>query len=103
MPRPCQTRISRAEAMPSLTGKVAIVTGGTRGIGLATARALLREGAQVAFTGTSAESVARGAAALQNHAPKEQMLALQLDVRQYAAVEAAWATVASTFGGIDIV
>ena len=40
--------------MESLRGKVAFVTGGSRGIGLAIARGLMAEGAHVAVTGKSA-------------------------------------------------
>ena len=49
-----------------LAGKVAVVTGGTRGIGRAIAERLLREGASVAFCGRSPESVARAVAEMAN-------------------------------------
>jgi citronellol/citronellal dehydrogenase len=87
----------------TLTGKVAIVTGGSRGIGRATARALLRAGASVAITGTKAPHLVQAAAELAREASADRVLTLQADVRQYDAVESAWARVASSLGGIDIV
>lgn len=47
-----------------LAGKVALVTGGTSGIGLATARLFIKEGARVVVTGTSEESAATAREAL---------------------------------------
>jgi NAD(P)-dependent dehydrogenase (short-subunit alcohol dehydrogenase family) len=87
----------------TLTGKVAIVTGGSRGIGFATARALLRAGASVAITATNEVRLKEAAAALARDAPADRVLALRTDVRKYDQVESSWATVAATFGGIDIV
>jgi 3-oxoacyl-[acyl-carrier protein] reductase len=83
--------------MSSLTGKVAFVTGGSRGIGLATAKALVAGGASVAITGTDQGRVNDAVAALGKNA-----LGIRADVRQYSEVEAALAQTVSTFGGLDI-
>jgi 3-oxoacyl-[acyl-carrier protein] reductase len=85
-----------------LTGKTAVVTGGSRGIGLAIARALLKQGANVAVTATQADTVARAASELQQSETKGAVLGLTADVRQYAAVEAALSIVVGRFGGLDI-
>ena len=83
--------------MISLTGKVAFVTGGSRGIGLATAKALMAGGASVAITGTDQSRVDAAAAALGPGA-----LGLRADVRKYADVEAALSQTLARFGGLDI-
>ena len=83
--------------MSSLTGKVAFVTGGSRGIGLATAKAFVASGASVAITGTDQGRVDAAVAALGKNA-----LGIRADVRQYSDVEAAFAQTVSTLGGLDI-
>ncbi|MBM3819797.1 MAG: SDR family oxidoreductase [Acidimicrobiia bacterium] len=88
--------------MAPLTGKVAVVTGGSRGIGLAVARALLERGADVAITGTSADNLRTAQADLQRTAADRHVLALRADVRRYEEVEEAIGAVASRLGGIDI-
>ena len=71
-----------------LRGKVAIVTGGSRGIGLAIAQALVAEGVQVAITGRS-ESHLSAARPLIEAAGPGAVETLRADVRTYAEVERA--------------
>jgi NAD(P)-dependent dehydrogenase (short-subunit alcohol dehydrogenase family) len=84
----------------SLTGKVAIVTGGTRGIGFAIARRLLRQGAAVVITGTDDQRLA--AASQELLETGRQVLGLRVDVRRHAEVESMFSRVAAHFGGVDI-
>jgi len=85
-----------------LTGKVAIVTGGSRGIGRSIARALLERGAHVAITATSDATLATAAADLAKVAGAGTLLPIRADVRRPAEVEQAIGSVAQRFGGIDI-
>ena len=86
----------------SLTSKTAFVTGGSRGIGLAIARALLEEGATVALTATTAESASRAAAELAASFPGNRVIGLEANVRDLAAVERAMVATTDRFGGLDI-
>jgi 3-oxoacyl-[acyl-carrier protein] reductase len=88
--------------MSSLTGKVALITGGSRGIGLATARALLAQGASVVITGTDQARLHAAATGLGTHGLSSRVLALAASVRRYDEVEAALSRAVSTFGGLDI-
>ena len=81
----------------SLEGKVALVTGGTRGIGLAIARALHGAGARVALTGRDAGRAAEVAAALGDGA-----IGVACDVADAAQVDAAVAEVERRLGPVDI-
>ena len=84
------------------TGKVAFVTGGSRGIGLAVARALVERGAQVAVTATSDASLQAGTAALKKVSGGGAVLPIQADVRRHEQVEQAIDTAVRHFGGLDI-
>ena len=89
--------------MSTLVGRVAIVTGGSRGIGLATARLLRREGASVAVVGANAANL-RGAADTLNADPGPgRVEAVAGDVRDFNQMVAAMGSTASALGGIDIV
>jgi NAD(P)-dependent dehydrogenase (short-subunit alcohol dehydrogenase family) len=86
---------------PVLRGKVAIVTGGSRGIGLAIAQALVAEGVQVAIIGRS-ESHLSAARPLIEAAGPGAVETLRADVRAYAEVERAITATVARFGGLDI-
>ncbi|RZF63276.1 SDR family oxidoreductase [Sphingomonas populi] len=80
-----------------IEGRTALVTGGTRGLGLALARALVEAGASVALVGRDAETARAAAAAL-----GPRTLGLAADVTDAAGLEAAAAATRDAFGAIDI-
>jgi 3-oxoacyl-[acyl-carrier protein] reductase len=86
----------------TLKGKTAVVTGGSRGIGLAIARALLGQGANVAITATKQETLEVAADALGGGGARERLLPIRADVRAYAEVERAMSAAAQRFGSIEI-
>ena len=88
--------------MNASTGKVAFVSGGSRGIGLAIARALIGIGARVAITATSDDTLRAGAAELAKISDASAVLPIRADVRQQADVEQAIDTAVRHFGGLDV-
>lgn len=88
--------------MKMLEGKVAVVTGGTRGIGLAIVKAFLEEGATVALFGSRQETVDKALSALKAENADAKVLGLAPDLSDYASVEKAMQTVKETFGRIDV-
>ena len=87
--------------MADLKGKSAVVTGGSRGIGLAIAEGLLARGVRVVITGRDESHLADAKARLSRRrgAKIQTMVA---DVRDHAQVEAVMAHAVSAFGGLDI-
>ncbi len=81
-----------------LKNKSALITGGTSGIGLATAKLFIAEGARVAVTGRDPAAFERVKAELGEHA-----LVLKGDVRSIEDMRAIAAEVNEKFGGLDVV
>jgi NAD(P)-dependent dehydrogenase (short-subunit alcohol dehydrogenase family) len=84
-----------------LTGKLAVVTGGSRGIGKAAARALAREGADLALIARDLETTRRTADEIAA-ATGRRVEALSADTGNDATVRTAVERIASAFGRIDI-
>ena len=81
-----------------LKDKIAIVTGGTRGIGFAIVKAFLAEGATVVLCGSRQETVDKALAQLQG----EKVEGICPDLTSYESVKAAFDAVEKKYGRIDI-
>ena len=85
-----------------LKDKIAIITGGSRGIGYATAEKFLREGAAVAITASSQENADKAVAQLQEAFPDSKIMGISPDLTRLTSVEEAFRQVVETFGRLDI-
>src|SRR3989449_11247025 len=83
--------------MKRLEGKVAVVTGGNSGIGLATAKRLQEEGARVAISGRSKKTLDEAVKTIGNG-----VVAVQADVAKLTDVDKLYAQVSQKLGKIDV-
>src|SRR3978361_1603171 len=81
-----------------LNGKTALITGGNSGIGLATARAFIQQGAKVVITGRDQITLDEAVGSLGPNA-----IAFRADIMDFAAGEAAVRSAAEALGHLDIV
>jgi 3-oxoacyl-[acyl-carrier protein] reductase len=86
-----------------LTDKVALVTGGSRGLGFASAAALVQEGCRVAICARGEERLREAEAALGRLAGASgRVLAVSADVATAEGIEHVVSAAAASFGGLDI-
>lgn len=85
-----------------LKDKVAIITGGSRGIGYATARRFLQEGAAVILAGSTPQSAHRAVRQLRQEFPAGTVAGISPDLTRLDAVQQAFAQVARQYGCVDI-
>jgi gluconate 5-dehydrogenase len=94
------TQSSTDRGLFDLTGRVAIVTGTSRGLGQAFARALAGAGADLVLTSRTRGSLSEFEAELK--ALGRRVLSLELDVRDYASIEQMVGSAEEAFGHLDI-
>lgn len=87
--------------MENYKSKVALITGGSKGIGYGVAEALLKLGMKVAITSRSIESAEKAATKLKSVGSGE-VLALEADVKDYKSQEKAVKKIVDTWGQLDV-
>ena len=85
-----------------LQNKVAIITGGSRGIGLATAKAFLKEGADVVITASRQQTAEKAIAELRSEFPNSKIEGIWPNLSNFEEVKQAFTKVKETFGALDI-
>ena len=85
-----------------LQNKVAIITGGSRGIGYATVKAFLKEGAKVVVAASREETAAKAVEKLQAEFPQAELMGISPELSSMESVRRAFAQVVERFGRIDV-
>ena len=101
-----EVRSRRATSELRLLGKVAVVTGGSRGIGYAIARTLAAEGCTVVIAGRDEAELTKSATRIRKSVDSQtnsaQIVAVVCDVRDPKSVSSLFATVKQRFGKLDV-
>ena len=97
-----EAKLQRLPKPKPLEGKIALVTGGGGGIGAATARRLMADGAAVVLTDIDQAALDQAVAELSKAHGKDRVRAIQTDVTKEASVQASLAYAVRELGGVDI-
>ena len=102
-----QSTLNRTDSLPNLNGLTIFITGGNRGIGLATAMLAARDGANIAIAAKTSEPHPKLPETIYTAAEKltkagGNILPIKTDIRDEKSVEDAVAQTVEKFGGIDI-
>ena len=97
-----EAKLARLPKPKAMAGKVALITGGAGGIGMATARRLMDEGACVVVCDIDRAVLAEAEADLRKSHGADSARGIFVDVTDEAAVEALYAEAAVAFGGVDV-
>lgn len=89
-------------AAGKLKGRTALITGGSRGLGLAMAKALAREGCHLVITGRDPKALQAAEKTINKAAPAPQVLSYAADVREPESVGALLAATKNRFRRLDI-
>ncbi|WP_422072121.1 bifunctional rhamnulose-1-phosphate aldolase/short-chain dehydrogenase [Tranquillimonas rosea] len=98
-----EAKLQRMPKPKSLAGRIAIVTGGAGGIGMATAERYLGEGSCVVLADIDAGALDQARDALSQRYGADAVRSVEMNVTSEDAVAAAYARMAVEFGGVDIV
>jgi rhamnulose-1-phosphate aldolase/alcohol dehydrogenase len=97
-----EAKLQRLPKRAPLAGRVALITGGAGGIGLATAHRLIEEGACVAICDVDRKHLAESTDSLQRQYGEDAVIGIWADVTDEDAVLALFRDVARSYGGVDI-
>jgi rhamnulose-1-phosphate aldolase/alcohol dehydrogenase len=97
-----EAKLQRMPKPRPLAGKVALITGAAGGIGAATAKRLLADGACVMMTDRDRETLKVASDALRQQFGKDVLRTAVCDVTDESQIQAAFADCAREFGGLDI-
>jgi rhamnulose-1-phosphate aldolase/alcohol dehydrogenase len=97
-----EAKLQRMPKPKALAGRVALITGGAGGIGMATARRLLDEGACVVLTDIDRKSLEAATAQLNSQFGRDASVGIWGDVTDEATIGALFRDAAWNYGGLDI-